>query len=123
MKNLRKLYFIALFSLLLAPFAQVKAVDGTRYLVKSNSQFWKKTFNARHDFKDGFTADLNDWQIRFGKILGVSIESVGILQVLPAGPASEIALPSGSKSQNDKEVTSSQRKTISARERPADQTP
>lgn len=83
MKNLRQIYFIALFALLLAPFSQVRAAEGTRYLVKSNSQFWKKTFNARHDFKDGFTADLNDWQLRFGKILGVSIEPVGILQVLP----------------------------------------
>src|SRR3989344_5988672 len=83
MKNIRQIYFIAIFALLLAPFSQVKAVDGTRYLVKSNSQFWKKTFNARHDFKDGFTADLNDWQLRFGKILGVIIEPVSILQVLP----------------------------------------
>lgn len=83
MKKLRKLYFIGLFTLLLAPLATALAADGNRYLIKSTSQFWKKTFNARHEFKDGFTADLNDWQFRFGKILGVSIEPVGILQVLP----------------------------------------
>ena len=82
MKKLGKLYFLTIFALLLAPLALAEAADGTRYLVKSNSQFWKKSFNARHDFKDGFTADLNDWQVRFGKILGVSIEPVGILQVL-----------------------------------------
>ncbi|TSC75209.1 MAG: sphaericase (sfericase) [Parcubacteria group bacterium Gr01-1014_44] len=94
MKKLRKLYFIGLFALLLAPFT-VFAADGTRYLVKSNSQFWKKTFNARHDFKDGFTADLNDWQFRFGKILGVSIEPVGILQVLPEQEVKEVKAVKG----------------------------
>ena len=86
MKKLGKLYFLTVFALLLAPLALAQAADGTRYLVKSNSQFWKKSFNARHDFKEGFTADLNDWQVRFGKILGVTIEPVGILQVLPALP-------------------------------------
>ena len=68
------------------PASSVLAAEGTRYLVKSNSQFWKNAFNARHEFKDGFTANLNDWQVRFAKILGVSIEPVGILQILPAGP-------------------------------------
>ncbi len=86
MKKKRKLCFLGLFALLLLPLARVQAADNTRYLIKSNSQFWKKTFNARHEFKDVFTADLNDWQVRFGKILGVSIEPVGILQVLPASP-------------------------------------
>src|SRR3989344_4483327 len=93
MKKLGKLYFLTFFDLLLAPWALAEAADGTRYLVKSNSQFWKKSFNARHDFKDGFTADLNDWQVRFGKILGVSIEPVGILQVLPAAPEEIVKAP------------------------------
>jgi len=96
------------FALLLAPLALAQAVDGTRYLVKSNSQFWKKSFNARHDFKDGFTADLNDWQVRFGKILGVSIEPVGILQVLPAAP---------------EEIVKARKNNVKIRPVPNDQTP
>ena len=108
MKKLGKLYFLTVFALLLAPLALAQAVDGTRYLVKSNSQFWKKSFNARHDFKDGFTADLNDWQVRFGKILGVSIEPVGILQVLPAAP---------------EEIVKARKNNVKIRPVPNDQTP
>ena len=83
MNKLRKSLFIGLFALLLLPLTSVLAAEQTRYLVHSNSQFWKNAFNARHEFKDGFTANLNDWQLRFAKILGVAVEPVGILQILP----------------------------------------
>ena len=83
MNKLRKAYFIGLFALLLLPLSSAVAAESTRYFVKSSSQFWKNAFNARHEFKDGFTANLNDWQIRFAKILGVAVEPVGILQILP----------------------------------------
>ena len=76
MNKLRKSLFIGLFALLLLPLTSVLAAEQTRYLVHSNSQFWKNAFNARHEFKDGFTANLNDWQIRFAKILGVAVEPV-----------------------------------------------
>src|SRR3990167_9679424 len=83
MKGLKGLYFSGFLALaMLVPFS-VGAVEGGRYFIKSNSQFWKNAYNARHEFKDGFTADLNDWQIRFGKLLGVTIESVPVLQILP----------------------------------------
>ena len=83
MKGLKSLYFSGFLALaMLVPFS-VGAVEGGRYFIKSNSQFWKNAYNARHEFKDGFTADLNDWQIRFGKLLGVTIESVPVLQILP----------------------------------------
>ncbi|MDP3731317.1 MAG: S8 family peptidase [bacterium] len=108
MKKLGKLYFLTIFALLLAPLALAQAAEGTRYLVKSNSQFWKKSFNARHDFKEGFTADLNDWQVRFGKIFGVTIEPVGILQVLPALPEETVKAP---------------KNNIKTRSVPTDQTP
>lgn len=136
MNKLRKLYFIGLFVLLLVPVSSLSAAAGTRYFVKSNSQFWKNAFNARHEFKDGFTADLNDWQIRFGKILGVSIEPVGILQILPDRPNAEIAptlsstplakpqSSEGTLSQGQ-DGTLSQRKATSGSGRliPSDQTP
>lgn len=83
MKSLKSLCFYGFLALALLAPSSVGAVEGGRYLVKSNSQFWKNAFNARHEFKDGFTADLNDWQIRFGKLLGVSVEPVPVLQILP----------------------------------------
>lgn len=93
MNKLRKAYFIGFLALLFMPLTSVGAAESTRFLVKSNSQFWRNAFNARHEFKDGFTANLNDWQLRFAKILGVAVEPVGILQVLPAAPEEEIKAP------------------------------
>lgn len=82
MKITKKLLILAIFAALAAPVFSAYAAGG-RYLVKSNSQFWKNAFNSRNEFKHGFTADLNDWQMRFAKLLGVEIEPVTILQVLP----------------------------------------
>lgn len=83
MKITKKLLVSTAFVAALAPVFFLEAAEGNRYLVKSNSPFWKNAFNARHEFKNGFTADLNDWQLRFGKLLGVEMELVTILQVLP----------------------------------------
>jgi subtilisin len=71
--------FLAIF----LPVFIANAADGNRYLVKSSGQFWKNAFNARHEFKGGFSADLNDWQLRFAKLLGVEVEPIAVLQVLP----------------------------------------
>ncbi len=87
MKNLKKLYVLGLFvAIAVLPF-NAYAVESGRYFVKSNSQFWKNAFNVRSEFEDGFTADLNDWQFKFGRILGLSIESVPVFQILPDGVA------------------------------------
>ncbi|HXK35499.1 MAG TPA: S8 family peptidase [Candidatus Paceibacterota bacterium] len=77
-----KITLISLVSFLVAMPAQ--AADDSRYLVKSKSQFLKNAFNARRNFNNGFTADLNEWQLKAAKLLGVEVESVNILQVLPA---------------------------------------
>ncbi|HAU07896.1 MAG: hypothetical protein UW46_C0001G0052 [Candidatus Yanofskybacteria bacterium GW2011_GWF1_44_227] len=58
------------------------AANNTRYLVKSNASFWKKSFNVRQIFDVGFTADLTDWQLRLTKIFGVEITSVNRLNIL-----------------------------------------
>ncbi len=84
MKTNKKLLILATFLAAVMPVAMSGAAEGGRYLVKSNSQFWKNAFNSRNEFKNGFTADLNDWQVRFGKFLGVEVEPVTVLQVLPA---------------------------------------
>lgn len=124
MNKLRKLYFIGLFALLFVPLATVWAANGNRYLVKSSSQFWKKTFNARHEFKDAFTADLNDWQLRFGKILGVNIEPVGILQVLPVSPELPLrqSLSESSKQGESGEEIKGTKGGVKVRLTPTDQT-
>ena len=86
MKNMKKLCILGLFALFLTLPSSASAVEGNRYLVKTGSQFWKNAFNARHEFSQGFTADLNDWQVRFAKLLGVGIEPVNVLQILPEEP-------------------------------------
>lgn len=59
----------------------------TRYLVKTHSNFWKKSFNARHTFDAGFTADLNEWQLKLAKVFGVEVELVKRLNILPGAIA------------------------------------
>lgn len=90
MKNTKKILILLGLVLFFSPVSLSLAADGSRYFVKTNSQFWKNAFNARHEFKDGFTADLNDWQIKFGRLLGIDIEPVVLLQVLPAEEIKEI---------------------------------
>lgn len=83
----KKTAYLLVFALLLgfSGFAY-GATDDTRYLVKSNSGFWKKSFGVRHEFKDGFTADLSDWQLRVAKVFGVETVSVKKLYILPETP-------------------------------------
>lgn len=57
--------------------------EGPRYFVKTTSPFWQKSFNVRHNFENGFTADLSGIQITLAKFFGVEIEPVEQLHVLP----------------------------------------
>ena len=80
----KKTAYLLVFTLLLGLSSVAHgATDDTRYLVKSNSGFWKKSFNVRHEFKDGFTADLTDWQFRVAKVFGVEVIPVKKLFILP----------------------------------------
>lgn len=71
--------------LLLLSFAHMSyaATDDTRYFVKSTSGWWKKSFGVRHNFDNGFTADLTDFQLRLAKVFGVEVEPVKKLNILP----------------------------------------
>src|SRR3989338_4783889 len=82
--NTKKIAYLLMFSLVLG-FAGVAhgASEDTRYLVKSSSNFWKKSFGVRHQFESGFTTDLTDWQIRVAKMFGVELVPVVKLFVLP----------------------------------------
>ena len=89
--NTKKIAYLLVFSLFLgvSGFAQGASED-TRYLVKSHSGFWKKSFGVRHDFQDGFTADLTDWQLRVAKMFGVEVIPVKKLYILPEATVLEV---------------------------------
>jgi len=90
--NTKKTAYLLVFTLLLgfSGFAY-GATDDTRYLVKSNSGFWKKSFTVRHEFSEGFTTDLSDWQLRVAKVFGVEVIPVKKLFILPeAGVTGEV---------------------------------
>ena len=77
-------YFVVLSLLMGAAVSALAANEDNRYLVKSTSNFWKKSFTVRHNFDNGFTADLSDFQLRLAKIFGVELEPVKKVYILPA---------------------------------------
>ncbi len=83
--NTKKIaYFLAISMIIgMGRFAYASQ-DDTRYLVKSNAGFWKKSFGVRHNFDNGFTTDLSDFQLKLAKIFGVEVEPVKKLNILPA---------------------------------------
>lgn len=97
-------YLLALSLLIGATFPAFAAEDnGNRYLVKSTSNFWKKSLTVRHNFDNGFTTDLSDFQLRLAKIFGVELEPVRKVYILPVSaeavvsagkPASKRPVPS-----------------------------
>lgn len=85
MKTLRSILFLSAFIGFFAFFIpSVHAADDVRYLIKSDKQFLKKMLGVRQEFQSGFTTDASDLQLRIVKILGVDIEPVKILQILPS---------------------------------------
>src|SRR3989344_570821 len=81
--NIKKaLVFIVFLSLLTATSSVQAAGTDSRYFVKSGSQFWKKSFQVRHAFDSGFTADLTDWQVKLAKVFNVEITPVRKLNIL-----------------------------------------
>ncbi len=82
MKTWKKLSFFAIL-LFFGTASYVSAADtDSRYFVKSNSNFWKKSFGVRHEFDGGFTTDLTDFQIGMAKVFKVEIEPVRRLNIL-----------------------------------------
>lgn len=86
--NTKKVAFFLVLSVILAVSSSAYgAVEDTRYLVKSNSSFWKKSFSVRNEFKEGFTADLTDWQLRVAKVFGLEVVPVKQLYILQLSPS------------------------------------
>lgn len=80
-KKLVFVLFLVVF-LLVIPSNNASADDG-RYFVKSTNSFWKNALGVRQQFNNGFTTDLSDFQVRLNKILGLEMEPVKVLQILP----------------------------------------
>lgn len=91
--NTKKVAYLLALSLLIGAALPALAAEdnGNRYLVKSTSNFWKKSFTVRHNFDNGFTADLSDFQLRLAKIFGVELEPVRKAYILPAAEAAVAA--------------------------------
>ncbi len=88
--NTKKLAYFLVISLVLGfSFFAYGAEDDTRYLVKSHSNIWKKSFGVRHEFKDGFTTDLTDWQLKVARVFGVETIPVKKLNILPDASSGE----------------------------------
>lgn len=86
----KKLAYLLVFSLVLGfSFFTYAAEEDTRYLVKSHSAFWKKSFSMRYEFKEGFTADLTDWQLRVARVFGVETTPVKKFYVLAETAAAD----------------------------------
>ena len=73
---------------------------GSRYFIKSTSAFWKNSLGVRHNFENGFTADLSGIQFRLAKIFGLQVELVKSLSILL--PVSQIELDLDTKSSSGK---------------------
>lgn len=80
--NTKKVLFSLIFTAFFAAVSFTSAAEDNRYLVKTNSQFWKKSFQVRHTFDDGFTANLSDFQLRLAKVFGIEVQPVRKLSVL-----------------------------------------
>lgn len=77
---------LAFVLVLLSPFdvsAQEGAPVSSRYFVKTEKNIWKKTLNARHVFKGGFTADLSPIQLNIAKFMGIETQRLPVYQISP----------------------------------------
>ncbi len=99
---------------LYASFVFAAPTEGPRYFIKTTNPFWHKSFGVRHNFDNGFTADLSGIQLTLAKIFGVEVEPVEQLHVLPEA-VTESTKPDG--------ITAKPSKTTSIRVVPSNQTP
>lgn len=106
--------------MLLSPVSQASAAEG-RFFIKSTSGFLKNTIGARYDFKDGFTADLSDFQIGFLKLFRVDLEPVAQLHILPDQETSNSSQPSSVATPKSKVLKNKKGNIV--RYLPSDQTP
>ena len=74
MNTYKKAYLLAFLMIFGLTLMANAAEENTRFFVKSNSVFLKKSLGVKHTFDNGFTTDATEWQLRFTKIFGI-IES------------------------------------------------
>lgn len=86
MNTKKALFSLAFILFLVGASSAHAATTDSRYLVKSTSSFWKKTFQVRNVFDSGFTADLSDFQLKLAKVFGVEVTPVKKLNILAAAP-------------------------------------
>jgi len=116
MKNtVKNLILIGIFGgLIFGPFFALAAEPPSRYFIKSESSFWRNAFGTRHAFDEGFSSDLADWQVRFGRFFGLDIEPVVSLFILPEsdvpliGPQPEFPLAEETEESDIEEVESTE---------------
>ena len=87
--------FVALTVVLSTP-ATVLAASGTtntRYFITSTGAIWRGAMGARHIFADGFTADLNEVQLRVAKLFGLKPIEVKKFNILADSQAVESVSP------------------------------
>ena len=122
----KKTAYFLVFSLVLG-FSSVAhgASEDTRYLVKSHSGFWKKSFGIRNEFTDGFTADMTEWQLRIAKVFGVEVVAVKKLFILPESlnPTTPVSEVLGSEADKDVDVEGKKPVPSPSRLVPSDQLP
>jgi len=70
-------------------FSAEKDSSAGRYIVYSDSLFWRNTLGKRHDFKSYFSTGLSEFQVRLVKLFGLKIEPVGTLFVLEEDAVAE----------------------------------
>ena len=84
--NIKKALYIGIISVFLLTASNSQAAQASssdnRYFIKSTSQLWAKSFNARRHFDGGFTADLSDFQLKLAKMFGLEVEPVRKLTIL-----------------------------------------
>lgn len=129
--NTKKLaYFLVFFIVFGTSGLAYGAEVNTRYLVKSGSGFWKKSFGVRHQFEEGFTTDLTDWQLRLAKVFSVELVPVQSLYILETDKtASSSGQPDITKSpeptpvKDGSDITAKPTPAPSVRPKPVDQIP
>jgi subtilisin len=94
MLTTKKLVFCLLSVVFLTLISSAHAsADNGRYFVKTTKGFWKSALGVRHNFANGFSANLSDFQVRLAKVFGLDVEPVGVLQILPDKAASSSTDP------------------------------
>jgi len=81
---MKKIKLGVLFVITLLMISGIAIAQGTtvRYLVKSDNAALKAVFGVQHNFKEGFTTDLTQGQLKELEKLGIEIEEIPLYHIL-----------------------------------------